>query len=113
MTSELRDMINEAIAADDEARQAYEKPLPQLKQRHAAELRYKTRDDAVIEELPTAVAESEFESALLALADEAGASAGQLERRIIALEQEVRELRGEIRASKNVLPLRGGRDAAA
>jgi hypothetical protein len=77
--------------------------------RSAPELIFKRKDDALIEEPPPAFTEAQM-AVLESLADEAGAACGKLEARIVELEHQLDELRGERGAP--FLELKGGDRAA-
>jgi hypothetical protein len=86
-----RQIIADAIAADDEARAAYEAPSSVLVRRDAGKLIYKRTENALCEPAPV-FTEAQFEE-LNGFADDVGATCGKLERRIKDLENEVLLLR--------------------
>jgi hypothetical protein len=78
--------------------------------REAPRVIFKTKEDARVE--PQAAFSEQQYAELEGLADEIAETTAGLQRRIAALERQLSELRGELRAGENVLPLRGGRNAA-
>ena len=123
MDAELRRMINEACALDDEARQCCGySPPDKVEKRHSRELVYKTKDDAL--QLAHAPEEDQAVDPVRALGEEVGllaedigAVTGMLRKQVRELSVEIGSLRAELtllRAQMNgtVTPLKADRDAA-